>query len=210
MKNTDCSVCVLFKISCVTDESVSEEFMTHSYKKISWTSPPMWPEDHTPTQLSPSELSRFFSKSFLIFFLILHPWGPCYSLIAEMEGMIKLKISTITVSDYKGSWYVSWVIMCSVVQSIRGSFNLRHNVYLSNDIHCRWLDIWFQVHAFHAHYKWNGEGKKLDKATWSVISIQRWIKWFTSTKTVWGGRGKNGGGQKVDLNVQCSRSHSLQ
>lgn len=145
MKNTDCSVCVLFKISCATDESVSEEFMTHSYNKISWTSPPMWPDDHTPTDLSPWELSYFFSKKFFIFFLVLRARGPCYWLIAEMEVMIKLKISRITFSDYKDSWYVSWIIIYSVEKGITGSFNLRQCASLT--INSKYLDILFQVYA---------------------------------------------------------------
>lgn len=73
MWNTDCSVCVLFKISCATDESVSEEFMTHSYNKMSWTSPPMRPDHHTPTDLSPCKLSYSFCRKFFVFFLVLHP-----------------------------------------------------------------------------------------------------------------------------------------
>lgn len=187
MKMTECSAYVLFKISCVTDESVSEEFVTHPCKKNSWTSPPMWPEDHTPTDLSPRKLSH----------LRLHPREPCCWLTAEMEGMIKLKISSITRTAGTGT-------------AITGSFNLRNSVYLGDSINHRWLDIWFQVYPFQAYYKWNGEGKKLNKATLPVISIQCWIKWFTSTNTFCGGRGKNGGGQKVDLKVQCSRSHTLQ
>lgn len=143
--NTDCSVCVLFKISCATDESVSEEFMTHSYNKMSWTSPPMWPDHHIPTDLSPCKLSDSFCTKFLFFFLVLHPWGPYYWLFAEMKVMIKLKISRITVSNYKDGWYVSWVIICSVVQGITGSVNLRNSVYLCNSIKSRWLGIWFQV-----------------------------------------------------------------
>jgi len=46
-----------------------------------------------------------------------------------VEGIIKLKISSITVSDYKDGWYVSWVTIYSVVQSTTGSFNLRNSVY---------------------------------------------------------------------------------
>lgn len=55
--------------------------------------------------------------------------------------MIKLEISRITVSNYRDGWYVSWVIIYSVVQGITGSVNLRNSVYLCNSINSRWLGI---------------------------------------------------------------------
>lgn len=42
-----------------------------------------------------------------------------------MDGMIKLRISSSADSDHKDNWYVSCVILCSVVQGITGSFSLR-------------------------------------------------------------------------------------